>query len=122
MCLFCKQLAENLGLACTLVAWTYLCPHPPSYQSSNTPLPSCAFFARRQVAEDLGFSMETGRLDVSVHPFTSGFHPTDVRITSRYKEDNLTEGLTGTVHETGVWMFAGYAWYIQGCNIAQNSL
>lgn len=70
-------------------------------------LPSCALFAGRQVAEDLGFSMETGRLDVSVHPFTSGFHPTDVRITSRYKEDNLTEGLTGTVHETGVWMFAG---------------
>lgn len=42
-----------------------------------------------------GFDMENGRLDVSVHPFTGGAHPTDVRMTTRFKADDLTEGLTG---------------------------
>ena len=41
------------------------------------------------------------RLDVSVHPFTGGAHPTDVRMTTRYKAEDLTEGLSGTIHETG---------------------
>ena len=32
---------------------------------------------------------------MSVHPFTGGAHPTDVRMTTRYKETDFTEGLTG---------------------------
>lgn len=48
-----------------------------------------------QVALDIGFSLDTGRLDVSVHPFTGGGHPTDVRMTTRFKKDDVTEGLTG---------------------------
>ena len=36
------------------------------------------------VAEKIGFDFDKGRLDVSVHPFTGGSHPTDVRITTRY--------------------------------------
>ena len=31
----------------------------------------------------------------------AGAHPTDVRMTTRFKEDDLTEGLTGAIHETG---------------------
>ena len=53
------------------------------------------------IALDLGFSLDTGRLDVSVHPFTGGSHSTDVRMTTRFKENDLTEGLTGAIHETG---------------------
>jgi carboxypeptidase Taq len=49
----------------------------------------------REVALDLGFDLSNGRLDVSVHPFTGGAHPTDVRMTTRFKEEDLTEGLTG---------------------------
>lgn len=49
----------------------------------------------RQVALDLGFNLENGRLDVSVHPFTGGTHPTDVRMTTRFKKESLLEGLTG---------------------------
>ncbi len=30
-----------------------------------------------------------------------GAHPTDVRMTTRFKENDLTEGLTGAIHETG---------------------
>eukprot|EP00611_Tribonema_gayanum_P022629 TRINITY_DN4582_c0_g1_i1.p1 TRINITY_DN4582_c0_g1~~TRINITY_DN4582_c0_g1_i1.p1 ORF type:complete len:607 (-),score=157.70 TRINITY_DN4582_c0_g1_i1:343-1935(-) len=61
----------------------------------------------RQIAEKLGFNLDHGRLDVSPHPFTSGFHPTDVRITTRYSE-NWIEGIAGTVHEVG------HALYEQG--------
>lgn len=37
----------------------------------------------RDIAERLGFDMSKGRLDVSVHPFTGGPAPSDVRITTR---------------------------------------
>ncbi|MCG7500006.1 carboxypeptidase M32 [Vibrio sp. Of7-15] len=48
----------------------------------------------------LGFDFNHGRLDVSVHPFCGGV-PTDVRITTRYDEDDFIQSLMGTVHETG---------------------
>lgn len=49
-----------------------------------------------------GFSLEKGRLDVSVHPFTGGAHPTDVRMTTRFKVDDITEGLTGLQVQTSL--------------------
>lgn len=55
----------------------------------------------RQIALDLGFDVTKGRLDVSLHPFTGGSHPTDIRMTTRYKANDFLEGLTGTIHETG---------------------
>lgn len=58
----------------------------------------------------LGFDLEKGRLDVSVHPFTGGAHPTDVRMTTRFKPNEFKEGLTGAIHETG------HALYEQGRN------
>jgi carboxypeptidase Taq len=70
----------------------------------------------KSVALDIGFSLETGRLDVSVHPFTGGAHPTDVRMTTRFKQEDLLEGLTGAVHETG------HALYEQGRNKDQDGL
>ncbi len=33
-----------------------------------------------------------------------GSHPTDVRMTTRFKPDNVLEGLTGAIHETGACM------------------
>jgi carboxypeptidase Taq len=62
----------------------------------------------RLVARDMGFDFDAGRLDVSAHPFCSGFAPSDVRITTRYKEDELTESLFGIMHE------AGHGLYEQG--------
>ena len=55
----------------------------------------------KEIAIKLGFDMSKGRLDVSVHPFTGGCGPNDVRMTTRYKANDLAEGLTGTIHETG---------------------
>ena len=54
----------------------------------------------QEIALDLGFSTEKGRLDTSVHPFTGGSF-SDVRMTTRYKIDDVLEGVTGTTHETG---------------------
>lgn len=53
----------------------------------------------RQLAKDIGFDFQRGRLDVSDHPFTSGSQ-FDARITARYSE-NLVEGISVTMHETG---------------------
>lgn len=48
----------------------------------------------------LGFDFEGGRLDESAHPFSGGV-PEDVRLTTRYHEDDFTRALLGTIHETG---------------------
>lgn len=50
--------------------------------------------------EAMGFDFNHGRLDVSLHPFTGGV-PDDVRITTRYREDDFTRALMGILHETG---------------------
>ncbi|ELY5939032.1 carboxypeptidase M32 [Cronobacter malonaticus] len=48
----------------------------------------------------LGFDFDGGRLDVSAHPFCGGV-PEDVRITTRYDENELFSALFGVIHETG---------------------
>jgi carboxypeptidase Taq len=53
-----------------------------------------------QVMRLLGFDFEAGRLDVSTHPFCGGV-PEDVRMTTRFREDEFLGSLTGTIHETG---------------------
>ncbi|WP_436874776.1 carboxypeptidase M32 [Kosakonia sacchari] len=53
-----------------------------------------------QAMKELGFDFNGGRLDVSAHPFCGGV-PEDVRITTRYDENELLSALFGVVHETG---------------------
>lgn len=48
----------------------------------------------------LGFDFDAGRLDVSTHPFAGGV-PEDVRLTTRFREDEFLISLMGTIHETG---------------------
>ena len=55
----------------------------------------------------LGFDFEHGRLDTSAHPFCGGT-PTDVRMTTRYRDDAFLDAMMGVVHETG------HALYEQG--------
>lgn len=55
----------------------------------------------RKISKDIGFNFDQGRMDVSVHPFCGGSHPTDVRITTRYKESDFIESMYAVIHETG---------------------
>ena len=53
-----------------------------------------------QAMRMLGFDFQAGRLDVSAHPFCGGV-PEDVRLTTRFREDDFVGSLMGTIHETG---------------------
>ena len=48
----------------------------------------------------IGFDFAHGRLDVSAHPFCGGT-PDDVRITTRYNEEDFARALMAVLHETG---------------------
>ena len=48
----------------------------------------------------MDFDFSAGRLDESTHPFCGGV-PEDVRMTTRYREDDFLPSLMGTIHETG---------------------
>jgi len=60
-----------------------------------------------KVMSALQFDFNRGRLDASHHPFCSG-GPTDVRMTTRYDDDEFITSLLGICHETG------HALYEQG--------
>ncbi len=53
-----------------------------------------------ELMQSLGFDFEHGRLDVSHHPFCGGV-PEDVRITTRYNEQEFITAAMGICHETG---------------------
>ncbi|GKU79375.1 carboxypeptidase M32 [Paenibacillus sp. L3-i20] len=53
------------------------------------------------ILNQMGYDFEAGRLDESAHPFATGLTPGDVRITTRYQEDDVTNALFGTIHEGG---------------------
>jgi len=55
----------------------------------------------RFVSEALGFDYNRGRLDTSTHPFCSGTHCNDVRLTTRFRNVNVNDALGSTMHETG---------------------
>jgi len=57
-----------------------------------------------RVMKTIGFDFAHGRLDTSLHPFCGGV-PDDVRITTRYAEDQVTSALMGIIHETGHAMY-----------------
>ncbi|MCB1907545.1 MAG: carboxypeptidase M32 [Rhodocyclaceae bacterium] len=68
------------------------------------PLGTVAVDVQRQLARTLaarlGFDFDHGRLDESAHPFTGGVAE-DVRITTRFSEEALLQGINSTIHETG---------------------
>ncbi|MBL8617010.1 MAG: carboxypeptidase M32 [Deltaproteobacteria bacterium] len=61
-----------------------------------------------QVLEAMGWDGERGRLDQSIHPFSLGIHPGDVRITTHTDPDDPLGCLSSTMHE------AGHGLYEQG--------
>jgi carboxypeptidase Taq len=75
-------------------------------EQGERPLRGAKFPIERQqefelkVIERFGYDPAEWRLDPAVHPFASSIAITDIRLTTRYFEDNL-DGLFGTMHETG---------------------
>ena len=65
-----------------------------------------------RMAALIGYDLNHGRLDTTIHPFEISFTREDVRITTRYKENYLPAALFGTLHE------AGHALYEQGVDPA----
>lgn len=62
------------------------------------------------VLKDLGFDFSRGRIDESTHPFCGGSSE-DIRMTTRYREDDFMDSLSSAIHE------CGHALYEQGLPI-----
>jgi len=60
----------------------------------------------RRLAGRLGFDFERGRLDTSLHPFSTGSRG-DLRITTRYREQDCFDALQATAHEIGHASYEG---------------
>jgi carboxypeptidase Taq len=63
----------------------------------------------------IGYDLNRGRLDESVHPFSTAMHPTDSRITTNFDDKNLSS-VWSTMHE------AGHGMYEQGLNAEESHL
>jgi carboxypeptidase Taq len=55
----------------------------------------------RFILTAMGYDFVRGRIDLSAHPFTTSFHPTDVRVTTRIHEKDLGACLFSCLHEGG---------------------
>lgn len=65
-----------------------------------------------QIVRAFGYDFGRGRQDKTAHPFMIKLGRGDVRITTRFRPDGLSDGLFSTLHE------AGHAMYEQGIDDA----
>ena len=65
-----------------------------------------------KMAEKIGYDLNRGRLDTTLHPFEVSFTRNDVRITTRFNPAWMTASLFGALHE------AGHGVYEQGVDPA----
>ncbi len=54
-----------------------------------------------RLLEAMGYDLKKGRLDFSVHPFTTTLGPRDIRITTHLDPRDFLNGLFSTIHEAG---------------------
>lgn len=81
--------------------------HAPILPDGPYPVAAQQNFNAR-VAESIGFDFQAGRIDTTTHPFCTTLGPRDVRLTTRYMEEDFTSSLFGVLHE------AGHGLYEQG--------
>ncbi|MBM3677139.1 MAG: carboxypeptidase M32 [Actinobacteria bacterium] len=79
-------------------------PVHASFLNGSFPIDRQRAFADR-VLTTLGFEDGTWRLDPTVHPFCTSFSNRDVRLTTRYRDDDL-ESVWSTLHEAGHGLYA----------------
>ena len=59
----------------------------------------------KEIIAAFGYDFKRGRQDLTHHPFMTKFSLGDVRITTRFKENDLGDGLFSTTHESGHAMY-----------------
>lgn len=69
-----------------------------------------------KILKQLGYDFDAGRLDETVHPFAMGINIGDVRITTKYDENDFRSAVFGTIHE------CGHALYEQNIDIELEGL
>ncbi|MEO4052954.1 carboxypeptidase M32 [Solibacillus sp. CAU 1738] len=57
--------------------------------------------ASLEILEQLGYDFDAGRLDETVHPFMIGLNSGDIRVTTKYDENDFRSAVFGTIHECG---------------------
>ena len=83
-------------------------PEPDdSCLTGDFPEPAQRAFGEKAIRA-FGYDYTRGRQDKTAHPFMTKLGRGDVRITTRYRADSLSDGLFSTLHE------AGHAMYEQG--------
>ncbi|WP_158736381.1 carboxypeptidase M32 [Alteribacillus sp. YIM 98480] len=53
------------------------------------------------ILEQMTYDFKAGRLDETIHPFAIGLNPNDVRVTTKYDENDFRTAVFGTIHEGG---------------------
>lgn len=76
-------------------------PKPPAPFAGRAFSVDVQFAFTFEILEAMGFDVEAGRQDRSVHPFTGGTHQTDVRLTNRFLPDTPLPAIFGALHEGG---------------------
>jgi carboxypeptidase Taq len=75
-----------------------------------------------EIIRKLGYDFERGRVDRTHHPFMTKFSLGDVRITTRYNENDLTDSLFSAIHESGHAMYEqGIALHLENTNLAHGT-
>ncbi|TLS53215.1 carboxypeptidase M32 [Paenibacillus antri] len=75
-------------------------PVDTSFMSRKVPMETQRAFSEF-ILKEIGYDFAAGRLDPTTHPFATGLNPGDVRVTTRYIEDDFQNSLFSTIHEGG---------------------
>jgi len=85
------------------------CVDSPNQPDMSLIKRKCSADIQKKVAIDLAglveYDLDYGRIDVAVHPFSTGFYD-DVRITVSYNENDFTSSFYGAMHESGHAMYS----------------
>ena len=75
-----------------------------------------------KIIRNYGYDFERGRQDLTHHPFMTKFGLGDVRITTRFDDNDFGDGLFSTLHESGHAMYEqGIAMRFDGLPIANGT-
>ena len=70
--------------------------------------------------KNMGYDFDAGRQDISAHPFTITFAPTDVRVTTRVDENDLSNMTWSCIHEGGHGLYEqGLSWDYYGLPLGE---